>query len=76
MIKLFIYIYGFIKFYWLCGKIELRLEKIFFGMIKFGWNNEFFNGIDKSFFIFMEKNFKIIFEGLCVIGNNYKICVI
>ena len=33
-IKLPIYIYGPIKFYWLCGKIELRSEKIFSGMIQ------------------------------------------
>lgn len=74
-IKLPIYIYGPIKFYWLCGKIELRSEKIFSGMIKLGRNNEFFNGTDKSSFILMEKNSKIIFEGPCAIGNNYKIRV-
>ena len=44
-------------------------------MIKLGRNNEFFNGTDKSSFILMEKNSKIIFEGPCAIGNNYKIRV-
>ena len=72
-IKLPIYIYGPVKFYWLRGKIEISSQNIFSGMIKLGKNNEFFNGVDGSAFINMETNSKLIFEGPCAIANNYKI---
>lgn len=74
-IKFPILIYGDVKFYWLMGKIEIHSDNIYRGMIKLGKNNEFFNGVDKSSFILLEKNSKLIFEGPCAISNNYKIRV-
>lgn len=72
-IKLPIYIYGPVKFYWLKGKIEIHYPNIYSGMIKLGRNNEFFNGVDKSAFINIGIGGKLIFEGPCAISNNYKI---
>lgn len=72
-IRLPIYIYGPVKFYWLQGKVEIHSQSIFRGMIKLGRNNEFFNGVDQSAFITIGKGGKLIFEGPCAISNNYKI---
>lgn len=74
-IKLPICIYGPVKIYWLKGKIEINTPNIFRGMIKLGKNNEFFNGVDSSAFIDLEKGSRIIFDGPCAISNNYKIRV-
>lgn len=72
-IKFPILIYGHVKFYYLKGKVEIYANEIYRGMIKFGRNNEFFNGVDKSAFILLEENSKLIFEGPCAIANNYKL---
>lgn len=72
-IKLPILIYGPVKFYWLKGKIIINSNDVFRGMIKLGRNNEFFNGIDKSSFILIDKGAELIFNGPCSISNNYKI---
>lgn len=74
-IKMPIHLYGPVKFHWLCGCIEIKSDKVFSGMIKLGRNNEYFNGVDGSSFISIDKNSKIIFTGPCAIGNNYKIRV-
>lgn len=74
-IKLPIYIYGPVKFYWLNGKVKLHTNEIYSGMIKLGCNNEFFNGVDNSSFIYITEGGTIIFEGPCAISNNYKIRV-
>lgn len=72
-IKLPILIYGPVKIYWLLGKIEITSTSIFCGMIKLGKNNEFFNGVNGSAFILLEKGSNLIFEGPCAISNNFKI---
>ena len=74
-IKMPILIYGPCKIYWLLGTVEIKSKDIHYGMIKLGKNNEFFNGIDGSSFIYIQKKGKIIFDGPCAISNNYKIKV-
>lgn len=70
-----ILIYGPVRIYWLLGKIEIRSNNIYRGMIKLGRNNEFFNGVDRSSFILLGEKSKLIFEGPCAISTNYKIRV-
>lgn len=74
-VKLPIYLYGPVNLYWLKGKIEIKSNKIYRGMIKLGRNYEYFNGSDGSSFIYMSPKSTIIFNGPCAIGNNYKIRV-
>ena len=52
-VKLPIYLYGPVNLYWLKGKIEIKSNKIYRGMIKLGRNYEYFNGSDGSSFIYM-----------------------
>lgn len=74
-VKLPILIYGKMNCYWSCGKIEILSDKISHGMIKWGRNTEFFNGNDKSSFLYFEKGGRIIFHGPCAISSNYRIRV-
>lgn len=74
-IKLPICIYGKVSLYWVQGKIEIKSDNIYGGMIKLGCNNEFFNGSNGSAFIYLQKKSKIIFNGPCAISNNYSLRV-
>ena len=74
-IKLPIYIYGKCTLYWVEGKAEIVSDHIYSGMIKLGKNSEYFNGQDNSAFLYLSKQSKIIFNGPCSIGNNFKIRV-
>lgn len=73
--KLPIFIYGNVSFYWLKGTVCFENCNIRKGMVKLGRNSEFFNGVDNSAFILLGNNAKLIFEGPCSIGNNYSIRV-
>lgn len=74
-IKLPIYIYGKCTLYWVEGKVDILSDRIYSGMIKLGKNSEYFNGQDNSAFLYLSNQSRIVFNGPCSIGNNFKIRV-
>ncbi len=71
-IKLPVFLYGPVRFYWLTGSVEIKAP-VKRGMIKLGQNFEFFNAPDSNTFILLLG--KLIFHGPCKIANNYKLRV-
>lgn len=70
-IKFPVFFYGKVDFYWLKGKVFFLDTKIKRGIIEFGKNNEFNNGVKKSSFILLGENSKLIFQGPCSFGTGF-----
>ena len=74
-IRLPVYIYGPVSLYWTCGKCMIDCNNLSKSMIKLGCNNEFFNGVNKSSFIYLQPDSILKFNGPCAIACNYNIRV-
>lgn len=69
--KLPIFFYGKVSFYWLKGDVKFQNTRIKRGMIKFGRNTEFMTGLKKSAFVLLSPGSLLIFEGPCSFGNDF-----
>lgn len=71
-IKLPVYLYGKVDFYFLKGNVEFRNCQLTRGMVTLGKNKEYL-GTPKSSLIIMDPNSKLIFNGSCEISSNFLI---
>jgi acetyltransferase-like isoleucine patch superfamily enzyme len=70
-LKLPVYFYGSVNFYWLRGAVEFDCQRIHSGMVKFGLNNEFNNRIKENSFVLLDENSTLTFGGPCSFGTGF-----
>lgn len=73
-LKLPVFLYGKIGFYFLQGDVIFEDCKIKRGMVKMGMNKEYLGIQDSSLFI-LNKGSKMIFKGTCEVSSNFLIRV-